>query len=202
MPERSISGSISPRPIPIRRRCGSARWPREARRRRCASGRSCSARSSRRRAGTPRRSISTRPRAATCGATWSGSAPTSRCRSAGPSRFRRTACWRRASRWSGSTDELGRGILPCGLPRQFAEGRRIDDAATHRRASWRALKRRCRRRARRPRNPTRSRCGCAQQTEEAQRLGIFGAPSFVTADGELFWGNDRLERRCAGRSDG
>jgi 2-hydroxychromene-2-carboxylate isomerase len=31
------------------------------------------------------------------------------------------------------------------------------------------------------------------QTEQAQRLGIFGAPSFVTADGELFWGNDRLE---------
>jgi 2-hydroxychromene-2-carboxylate isomerase len=31
------------------------------------------------------------------------------------------------------------------------------------------------------------------QTEQAQQLGIFGAPSFVTADGELFWGNDRLE---------
>src|SRR3954447_9843830 len=31
------------------------------------------------------------------------------------------------------------------------------------------------------------------QTEEAQALGIFGAPSFVTADGELFWGNERLE---------
>jgi 2-hydroxychromene-2-carboxylate isomerase len=31
------------------------------------------------------------------------------------------------------------------------------------------------------------------QTKEAQALGIFGAPSFVTADGELFWGNDRLE---------
>jgi 2-hydroxychromene-2-carboxylate isomerase len=31
------------------------------------------------------------------------------------------------------------------------------------------------------------------QTEEAGRLGIFGAPSFTTADGELFWGNDRLE---------
>ena len=30
-------------------------------------------------------------------------------------------------------------------------------------------------------------------TEEAQSLGIFGAPSFVTADRELFWGNDRLE---------
>ncbi len=31
------------------------------------------------------------------------------------------------------------------------------------------------------------------QTDEAQRLGVFGAPSFTTADGELFWGNDRLE---------
>jgi 2-hydroxychromene-2-carboxylate isomerase len=35
------------------------------------------------------------------------------------------------------------------------------------------------------------------QTEEAQRLGIFGAPSFFTADGELFWGNDRLEAALA-----
>jgi 2-hydroxychromene-2-carboxylate isomerase len=33
-------------------------------------------------------------------------------------------------------------------------------------------------------------------TEEAQRLGIFGAPSFV-AGGELFWGNDRLEQALA-----
>lgn len=32
------------------------------------------------------------------------------------------------------------------------------------------------------------------QTEEAQRLGLFGAPTFVTADRELFWGNDRLEQ--------
>jgi 2-hydroxychromene-2-carboxylate isomerase len=32
------------------------------------------------------------------------------------------------------------------------------------------------------------------RTEEAGRLGVFGAPSFITADGELFWGNDRLER--------
>lgn len=32
-----------------------------------------------------------------------------------------------------------------------------------------------------------------QETEEAQRLGLFGAPSFTTTDGELFWGNDRLE---------
>jgi len=31
------------------------------------------------------------------------------------------------------------------------------------------------------------------ETEAAQKLKIFGAPAFVTEDGELFWGNDRLE---------
>ncbi|MDP3547759.1 MAG: 2-hydroxychromene-2-carboxylate isomerase [Phreatobacter sp.] len=31
-------------------------------------------------------------------------------------------------------------------------------------------------------------------TEEAKAKGLFGAPSIVTADGELFWGNDRLEQ--------
>ena len=30
-----------------------------------------------------------------------------------------------------------------------------------------------------------------EQTERAQKLGIFGAPSFVVDD-ELYWGNDRL----------
>jgi 2-hydroxychromene-2-carboxylate isomerase len=45
------------------------------------------------------------------------------------------------------------------------------------------------------------------QTEAAQQLGLFGAPSFTTADGELFWGNDRLEqalrwaRQWASRAD-
>ena len=32
------------------------------------------------------------------------------------------------------------------------------------------------------------------QTEAARQLGLFGAPSFRTAGGELFWGNDRLEQ--------
>jgi 2-hydroxychromene-2-carboxylate isomerase len=32
-----------------------------------------------------------------------------------------------------------------------------------------------------------------QATEAAMRLQLFGAPSFVTAKGEIFWGNDRLE---------
>ena len=74
---------------------------------------------------------------------------------------------------------------------QFAEGRRIDDAAAVGNVLARlkiepqpvlaaaqsdAIKARLR-----------------AQTEEAQRLGVFGAPIFTTADGELFWGNDRLE---------
>lgn len=32
---------------------------------------------------------------------------------------------------------------------------------------------------------------------DAQRLGVFGAPSFTTQDGELFWGDDRLEMALA-----
>lgn len=35
------------------------------------------------------------------------------------------------------------------------------------------------------------------ETAEAERIGIFGAPSFATPDGELFWGNDRLEAALA-----
>ncbi len=40
------------------------------------------------------------------------------------------------------------------------------------------------------------------ETELAKSLGIFGAPSFVTADGELFWGDDRLEDALAWAQDG
>jgi 2-hydroxychromene-2-carboxylate isomerase len=32
------------------------------------------------------------------------------------------------------------------------------------------------------------------QTEAASKLGIFGAPTFVTEDGEVFWGDDRLDQ--------
>ncbi len=34
------------------------------------------------------------------------------------------------------------------------------------------------------------------QTDEARRLQLFGAPSFIVS-GELFWGNDRLEEAVA-----
>lgn len=36
-----------------------------------------------------------------------------------------------------------------------------------------------------------------RQTDEAQARGVFGAPSFITADGELFWGHDRLDQALA-----
>jgi 2-hydroxychromene-2-carboxylate isomerase len=75
---------------------------------------------------------------------------------------------------------------------QFGEGRRIDDPAIMKdiltalavppQAVFAA--------AQSDTNKMRLR----QQTEEAQRRGLFGAPTFTTADGELFWGNDRLER--------
>jgi 2-hydroxychromene-2-carboxylate isomerase len=47
-------------------------------------------------------------------------------------------------------------------------------------------------RAQRPESKDRLRA----ETEEAVRLGVFGAPTFVVA-GELFWGNDRLEDAIA-----
>jgi 2-hydroxychromene-2-carboxylate isomerase len=35
------------------------------------------------------------------------------------------------------------------------------------------------------------------QTAHAEALGIFGAPTFIAQDGEMFWGNDRLESAIA-----
>jgi 2-hydroxychromene-2-carboxylate isomerase len=75
---------------------------------------------------------------------------------------------------------------------EFAEGRRIDDAAVIGEilAGLKINAEPVLEAARS--NETRMRL--RDQTEEAQRLGIFGAPTFITKDGELFWGNDRLER--------
>jgi 2-hydroxychromene-2-carboxylate isomerase len=78
---------------------------------------------------------------------------------------------------------------------EFAEGRRIDERDTMKRilsalsvdaaavldaAQTPAIKDKLR-----------------AETAQAQALDIFGAPSFFTADGELFWGNDRLETALA-----
>ena len=32
-----------------------------------------------------------------------------------------------------------------------------------------------------------------RENDEARRLGIYGAPTCITEDGEMFWGNDRIE---------
>jgi len=78
---------------------------------------------------------------------------------------------------------------------EFAEGLRIDDAAT-----IGEILTRLKVDAAPVLEAARSdalRVGLRSETEEAQRLGIFGAPTFITADGEMFWGNDRLERALA-----
>jgi len=85
---------------------------------------------------------------------------------------------------------------------EFAEGRRIDEAATItdvlsdlRIEAAPVL-------AAAQAEPIKARL--REQTAQAERLGLFGAPSFTTADGELFWGNDRLEQalRWAKRANG
>ena len=116
-------------------------------------------------------------------------------RSGGPSRFRSTACWRRVSRSSRLSEPWGEDFC----------ARRLSSAI--RRGSADRRSGRDRRRLAglgieaapvlEPLNPTPIKSRLRTQTEEAGRLGIFGAPSFVTADGELFWGNDRLEQALA-----
>lgn len=74
---------------------------------------------------------------------------------------------------------------------EFAEGRNISDEETLRDAlavsnldpkDWMG----------KARDPEVKRA-LKRQTEQAKTHGVFGAPSWRTADGELFWGNDRLE---------
>lgn len=75
---------------------------------------------------------------------------------------------------------------------QFAEGKRIDDPATLATilSGLGADAANILAGAQSDANKLRLR----EQTEAAQKFGLFGAPSFTTADGELFWGNDRLEQ--------
>jgi len=35
------------------------------------------------------------------------------------------------------------------------------------------------------------------QTDSAAQRGVFGAPTFITGDGEIFWGDDRLDQALA-----
>jgi 2-hydroxychromene-2-carboxylate isomerase len=76
----------------------------------------------------------------------------------------------------------------------FAEDREIGDAAEIRSIldSLGQLGAELIEQAQVPKNKLRLR----EQTRQARELGIFGAPSFVV-EGELFWGNDRLEGALA-----
>ena len=75
---------------------------------------------------------------------------------------------------------------------EFGEGKRIDDVATLAGIleSLTIEARPVLEAAQSDANKSRLR----QQTERAQQLGVFGAPTFTTADDELFWGNDRLDQ--------
>jgi 2-hydroxychromene-2-carboxylate isomerase len=88
----------------------------------------------------------------------------------------------------GLVEEYSRAVFRA----EFAGGARIDDEATLRRilsdlgvpveqAMERAASADIKWRLR-------------ERTEQADRVGIFGAPTFITRVGELFWGDDRLEQ--------
>jgi 2-hydroxychromene-2-carboxylate isomerase len=77
---------------------------------------------------------------------------------------------------------------------EFAEGLRIDEA-TALTSILAALRLPESALARATSDPVKQ--ALRAETDEAQRLDIFGAPTFVTGDGELFWGNDRLEEALA-----
>ena len=69
----------------------------------------------------------------------------------------------------------GASIADDAVLARIAEGLGLDFAALFRRSETPDIKARLR-----------------QETATAQTAGLFGAPSFVTAGGELFWGDDRL----------
>lgn len=96
-----------------------------------------------------------------------------------------------AGEGEGWHDEFCRNVFGA----QFGQGQRIDEPATigNILSAIGASQREAFERAQS--DPVKARLRA--QTEEAGRLGIFGAPSFTLEDGELFWGNDRLEAAIA-----
>ena len=119
----------------------------------------------------------TRPKAAICGATSSGLAMNPRLPFRRPGRFRNRACWRRVlPRWSGPHDVWGKDFCVAVFRAEFADGEPIGEPATMR-AILADLKV----------DPQRTMTAAQSdvikerlrsQTAEAQRLEIFGAPTF------------------------
>ena len=95
----------------------------------------------------------------------------------------------------GLDDGWGRDFSRAVYRAEFVEGKNIGEEATLREVLARmnidadvAI-------ARAQSDPIKARL--RENTEEAARLGLFGAPSFTTRDGEIFWGNDRMENAFA-----
>ena len=142
-------------------------------------------------AGATRRSTSTRPRVATCGATSSGPAKRWAFRSNGPSPFRSRACspheLRSCSKATSALSFPEKSLSPNSVKAcRSAIGRRSAPCWRHA-ASIRAA---TFERAESDANKARLKAECARAAE----IGVIGAPCLVTADGEVFWGNDRLEQ--------
>lgn len=92
----------------------------------------------------------------------------------------------------GSTQHWGETFSKLVFRAQFGEGRNIDDKDLIRELVAEAGGEP--ESALREANLEVTKSALRHATAEAMRLGLFGSPSFVTPDNELFWGNDRLEQ--------
>ena len=106
--------------------------------------------------------------------------------------FRVRACSRRASPASAPREPWGPAFVRAVYAANFVDDREIGDADGGRRSCCGRVGARRRRGAGQRADGADAKARLRANTDEAIRLGIFGAPSFVVGD-ELFWGNDRLE---------
>ena len=117
--------------------------------------------------------------------------PRPACPSGVRSLSRKTACSPRASR-TRSRARCAPNSPGASTPRNSAQGCRSPTGQSSRGSSETSASTRRRRSPGRQSeaNKARLKAECALAAE----IGIFGAPSLVTEDGELFWGDDRLEQ--------
>ncbi|MEM9582384.1 MAG: 2-hydroxychromene-2-carboxylate isomerase [Pseudomonadota bacterium] len=78
------------------------------------------------------------------------------------------------------------------LARQFVDGLEVEEPETHVHL-LNALGQPGKAIVSRAATDTDNKLKLRRNTELAQEMGLFGAPSFVTDDAEVFWGDDRLE---------
>ena len=192
----SSSGTSSPRPIPTSPPCGSRRCA-DGRTWTCAGAPSSSARSS------PRKGWTTSPfnlfpaKGRYMWRDMEREAAGSGCRCVGPTRSRRTASIAARVALLGADARLGARPSPrrCIGPSSARAAASRNPAAVG--AILPAPRPRGRRRPQGGAEASRTRRRLKAVGEEARSRGIFGAPTFFTEDGEMFWGNDRLEQALA-----